>query len=111
EYHDRETVVLTEYPQGLVSRIGDALNVRPHAGADVQKQQEIHRHVFACEVADRLGPPLLAHNKIGNTHPCNGAIVAIHHLRVHANQGHVTAEYDVLVLACGDQSSTSKGKP
>src|SRR5262249_21757913 len=89
-------------------RVGDALNMRPHAATDVQKKQDVHGQVFAGEVADLLWPTVLAQDEIGDAQPGDRAVVAVYHLGVHPNQRHVAAEYDVGVL--GGEQSSGQGK-
>src|SRR5437868_3788953 len=67
-------------------RVGDALHMRAHAGADVEEHQHVHRHVFTGEVADGLRTALFAQDEIGDAEAGDGAVIAVHYLGVDAHQ-------------------------
>jgi hypothetical protein len=81
----------------LAGRIGDALHVRPHAGADVQQKEDIHGHVFACEVTNRQHLAVYAEDEIAGVKMCDGAIARIHYLGIDADQRHIAMENQVVV--------------
>jgi chromosome condensin MukBEF MukE localization factor len=65
---------------------GDPFYVRPHAAADIQQKQHVHRHVFVGKVADFLWLAILEENEIFYVQTGYGSVVTIEHLGIHANQ-------------------------
>jgi hypothetical protein len=110
EDHDPHAVVFAEYRQSLAGRIGDALHMRPHTGADIQQKEYIYRHVFARKISDRHLFAILTEDKILDIQVGDGPVAGVDHLGVHANQGYITAENDVVVARHGQEGSTRKGE-
>ena|SRR5580700_7958021 len=78
-------------------RRSDALDMRPHAGADVQEQHDIDRDLFAREIADWLRPALLPQNEILRAKTGDGTVVAVDHLSVYAHKRYVAAKNDIVL--------------
>ena len=74
----------------------DALDMRPHAGADVQQEHDIDWQAHGSEISDLLGPAVLTQHKVFRTQIRDGPVVATHNLGVYADQGDITAEHHVV---------------
>jgi hypothetical protein len=90
-----------------VRRRSDALDMRPHAGADVRQQHEIDWELFACEIADWLRPALLPQNVILRAKTRDGAVVAVDHLGVYPHQRDVAAENDIVLRGRSREESNA----
>jgi hypothetical protein len=84
ENHDRDAVLFGEDVEGLLGGIGNALDMRTHATADVQEQKDINGHVFAVEVLDRLDLAVYAQNKIAGLQTSDSAPIAVDNLSIDA---------------------------
>src|SRR5260370_4239164 len=91
--------------------VSNTLDMRPHAGADVEQQQHIHGHVFAGEVADLLDASLLAQHKVRSAKPGDGAIVAVHYLGVHTHQEDIALKNDWVVREAGEKQTPTRQHP
>ncbi len=99
EDHDAHAVVFAEHGQGLAGCIRDALHVRPHTGADIQQKEHVHRHIFAGEIANGNHLAILAEDEVAGMQVSDGAIAGIDYLGIDANQRHIAAENQVVVIA------------
>jgi hypothetical protein len=95
--HDGDAVLVSKYPQGLMSGGGNPLDMRPHTGAHVEQEQHVHRHVFASKVADFLPFAFVGENEILSAQAGDGSIVPIHYLHVYADQRNIAPEYHIAV--------------
>ena len=105
EDHDRHPIRRSQHPHGIVGGRSDPLNVGTHAGADVEQQQHVDRHLLAGEIPDLLRAAFFPQHEIPNAKALDGAIVPIQHLRIHAHQRDIAAEHHGLV------SRSRKQKP
>lgn len=64
ENHDGDAVFVTELMHRVMRSGGDALDVRAHAGAHIEQQQQIDRKILGVNALNRHGPALLAEEKI-----------------------------------------------
>src|ERR1043166_7622379 len=71
---------------------GDALDVRLHAAADVEQEEDVDGHVFTLEIADLLRLAVLAENEILGAEAAGGAVVLVDHLRIDAGERDIAAE-------------------
>jgi hypothetical protein len=102
EDHDAHPVFFAEHSQRLPGRIGNALHVRPHAGAHIQQKEYIHGHVFAGEAANGHLAAILAENEVPSSQVSDGAIAGVDYLGVDPNQRHITAKNGFVVpQECG----------
>jgi len=92
EHHDGDAVLIAQCPESLMRRRSDALDMGPHAGADVQQQHNVDGDLFACEIADGPRLALLAQNEILRAKTGDGAVVAVDHLGVYPHQRDIAAE-------------------
>jgi hypothetical protein len=93
EHHDCHPVLRPKGEQRCVGRGRDTFNVRAHASADVEQQENIHRHFLCCEVPDRLFPALFVEDKVLGSQARNRTVIAIDHLHIDADEGDIAAEY------------------
>jgi hypothetical protein len=75
-----------------MGRRGNAFDVRLHAAAHIEQEQQVHRHVFPSKVADLLRMALLAQHKIVSVQASDGAVVVVHYLHIYADKRNLAAK-------------------
>src|SRR5438552_6424223 len=94
ENHDSDTIFRGKHVQRLLSGRCNTCNVRLHATADIQQQQDVNWHVLASEVANRHNMPIDSQNEIARLQASYCMPALIKHLCINSRQRNVTFESD-----------------
>src|SRR5437763_7674294 len=87
-------------------RGSDAPDVRVHAMADIQQQQDVDRHVLALEIPDLLRLSIHSKDKILGAETAHGMVSAIHYLGIDTSQGDIAAKFERRIV--GRRGSDSR---
>jgi hypothetical protein len=76
-----------------------APDVRLHATADVQEQDDVNRHLLVLKIPDFLRLSIHAQDEILDSEAANGMVSTIHYVGIDASQRDIATKGDGRVIA------------
>jgi len=92
EYHDGDAILIRKHVQSFSSSRSNPLDMRLHAAAYIDEQQNIDGHIFAGEVTNGNNFAIDAQHEITAFEASDGPAVPINHLSVDPRHGDVAFE-------------------
>jgi hypothetical protein len=108
EDHNRDAIFICQHVKRLLRSGCDPFNVRLHAAADIEQQQNVHGHVLTREITDRYGFAAHAQDKVALLKTGDRATVAVEDLHVDARQSDIAFESNGVVVRKGADCNYSQ---